>query len=69
MYNFQPCYNDGQGCKGRYPGCHDLCPRFKIWRAELDRVKRKGRVDPAIQAYTVSMIEKQKRKAHKRNVR
>lgn len=67
MNKSQPCYNEGRGCKDRYPGCHDLCPRFKIWRAELDRQTRRDPGDLAIKSYTVSMIEKQKRKAHKRN--
>lgn len=63
----QPCYNNGLGCKDRYPGCSTMCPKFKIWRAELDRMKRKSSVDPAIKSYTISMIEKQKQRAHKLN--
>lgn len=29
-----PC----QGCEERHEACHAKCPRYKEWRAELDRV-------------------------------
>lgn len=56
-----PCKN----CGDRYRACWDFCPRYKAWRAERDRHIRRD-IDHAIKAYTVNMIDKQKRKAHKR---
>ena len=36
-----PCLN----CKKqtRYYGCHDKCPRYKEWKAEIERVNKNRR--------------------------
>lgn len=36
-----PCQN----CPDRYPGCHDLCVKYKDYREELEEYRKKQRLD------------------------
>lgn len=31
-----PCWNNGNDCENRCPGCHSSCPKYQLWRAMVD---------------------------------
>lgn len=33
MVKLSPCY----WCEKRYPGCHDHCDGYKVWKAEMEK--------------------------------
>ena len=44
-------------CGMRFPGCHDVCIRFGVWRAGLDRINEDVRGEKRKQADVKKVID------------
>ena len=65
-----PCYNNGKDCDRRHLNCHEKCPDYKDWRAELDKEKQLKKDESAYIQYQKNAILKRiKRKNEKSNFR
>ena len=65
-----PCYKDGADCPKRHKPCHETCPEFKEWRAELDadnKARRDATVTEYAQYIVPRIIERKKIKDEKEN--
>lgn len=63
-----PCYKEGADCPKRHKNCHETCPEFKKWRAELDadnKAKRNAKDDEYMQYIVPKIIERTKIKNEK----
>lgn len=63
-----PCYKDGFDCPKRHKLCHETCPEFKEWRAELDadnKARRDATVTEYAQYIVPRIIERKKIKDEK----